>query len=179
MLELARASSHCDQNFFKGWVIAGVEVNINGQASKYTNELVLKNKYRCIMLVQGFDDDGRLQKQLKIVLILPRKVGQDNINSEIISGELIGEHIFTAEEINAYTNFVGDENTLHSQPRPIVPGILLLSWLQQITAAKFLHWKARFLQPVYAGELLQVYEQQEMFVGYVNGLKVFTVNKID
>lgn len=179
MLELARASSHCDQDFFKGWVIASIEVSINGQASKYTNELVLKNKYRCIMLVQGFGDDGRLQKQLKIVLILPHKVGQNNINSEILSGELIGEHIFTAEEINAYTNFVGDENTLHSQPRPIVPGILLLSWLQQITAAKLLRWKARFLQPVYAGKLLQVYEQQKLFVGYVNGLKVFTVNKID
>lgn len=179
MLELARASSHCDQNFFKGWLIAGVEVSINGPASKYTNELVLKNKNRCVMLVQGFDDDGRLQKQLKIVLILPRKIGQDNINSEIISGELIDEHIFTAEEINAYTNFVGDENTLHSQPRPIVPGILLLSWLQQITAAKLLRWKARFLQPVYAGELLQIFEQQKLFVGYVNGTKVFTVNKID
>lgn len=179
MLELARASSHCNQNFFKGWVIAGVEVNINGKASKYTNELVLKNKHRCIMLVQGFNDDSRLQKQLKIVLILPRKVGQDNINSEIISGKFIGEHIFTAEEINAYTYFVGDENILHSQPRPIVPGILLLSWLQQVTAAKLLHWKARFLQPVYAGEWLQVFEQQGMFVGYVNGFKVFTVNKID
>ena len=69
MLELARASSHCDQNFFKGWVIVGIEVSINGQASKYTNELVLKNKHICVMLVQGFDDDGRLQKQLKIVLI--------------------------------------------------------------------------------------------------------------
>lgn len=179
MLELARASSYCDQDFFKGWVIAGVEVSINGEASQYTNELVLKSKRRCVMLVQGLDDDGRLQKQLKIVLILPRKVGQDNINSEIISGELIGEHIFTAEEINAYTHLVGDENTLHSQPRPIVPGILLLNWLQQVTAAKFLHWKARFLQPVYAGELLQVYEKQEMLVGYVNSSKVFTVNKID
>lgn len=179
MLELARASSYCDQDFFKGWVIAGVEVSINGEASQYTNELVLKSKRRCVMLVQGFDDDGRLQKQLKIVLILPRKIRQDNINSEIISGELIGEHIFTAEEINAYTHFVGDENTLHSQPRPIVPGILLLNWLQQVTAARFLHWQARFLRPVYAGELLQVYEKQEMLVGYVNSSKVFTVNKID
>ncbi len=179
MLELARASSYCDQDFFKGWVIAGVEVSINGEARQYTNELVLKSKRRCVMLVQGFDDDGRLQKQLKIVLILPRKVGQDNINSEIISGELIGEHIFTAEEINAYTHLVGDENTLHSQSRPIVPGILLLNWLQQVTAAGFLHWQARFLRPVYAGELLQVYEQQEMLVGYVNSSKVFTVNKID
>lgn len=177
MLELARASSRCNQDFFKGWVIAGADVAITGKAKLYNNEMLLQNKSRCVMLVQGRDDGGKVQKQLKLVLLLPRQIGVSAAAAERPEGNFVYEHIFSPEEISTYTARVGDENTLHSQPRPIVPGILLLSWLQQAAAAEFLHWKTRFLQPVYAGEQVTVYKQHGMLTGYVNGIKVFVINQ--
>lgn len=177
MLELAQALAKCNQEVFKGWVIAGVDVEISGKAEIYSNEILVRNKRRSIILVQGRSSDGKLKKQLKVILMLPRQLGCDDTKDEELADKPSYEHIFSVAEVSEYLARVGDENIIHRQPRPIVPGMLLLSWLQKTAGIAALNWKVRFVQPVYSGETVSCCFQEQTITAYVNGAKVFIISK--
>ena len=177
MLELAQALAECDQELFKGWVIAGIDVMIGGKAEAYSNEILLRNKSRSVILVQGKNSSGKLVRQLKVLLLLPRQLGRIAAEGEQLMEKPSYEHVFSAAEVAEYTALSGDENTIHRLQRPVVPGMLLLSWLQKAAHTAELNWKVRFLQPVYAGETVRCFVCEQTVTAYVNGTKVFVISK--
>ena len=53
MLELAHKLADSDTKFFGGWVLAGVEAHIHGQAVKLENRMLLEKERKCIIQVRG------------------------------------------------------------------------------------------------------------------------------
>ena len=53
MLELAHKLADSDTKFFGGWVLAGVEAHIHGQATQLENRVLLEKERKCIIQVRG------------------------------------------------------------------------------------------------------------------------------
>ena len=176
MLELAQALANCEQDVFQGWMIAAVDVAIRGSAGHYSNTAVLQRQNRSVLLIQGRDDAGILQKEMKVILLLPKKTEAKNTAAEKAEGKIVAEHIFSEREIADYADYAGDENKIHRQAHPVVPGLLLLSWLQQELKLKKLQWQVKFLQPVYAGDRVFCLDEGSRMTAYVREMKVFVIN---
>lgn len=129
MLELAHKLADSDTKFFGGWVLAGVEAHIHGQAVKLENRMLLEKERKCIIQVRGTtlaDSVERLVKELRVFLVLPKnKLGTKTIEPETPTGKLLVEHVFTVQEVRDYVAYTGDENIIHQGEHPIVPGLCM------------------------------------------------------
>lgn len=178
MLELARKLSDCDAKYFGGWLIAGVEVKLKGEAEYLENGVILSKARRCVHEARGFNANGELVQSLRLFLVLPTGGSKDSmVDAESAQqlGEAIYSHRFSVEEIENYLSFTGDENIIHKGLRPLVPGICMLHGLKQHLGLRYLEWKVSFLAPVYAGEELNVHPVDKGFEGYVKKRRVFVV----
>ena len=111
MLELAHKLADSDTKFFGGWVLAGVEAHIHGQAVKLENRMLLEKERKCIIQVRGTtlaDSVERLVKELRVFLVLPKnKLGTKTIEPETPTGKLLVEHVFTVQEVRDYVAYTG------------------------------------------------------------------------
>ena len=180
MLELAHKLADSDTKFFGGWVLAGVEAHIHGQAVKLENRMLLEKERKCIIQVRGTtlaDSVERLVKELRVFLVLPKnKLGTKTIEPETPTGKLLVEHVFTVQEVRDYVAYTGDENIIHQGEHPIIPGLCMAAWLQQALQKQELDWRISFLAPVYTGDELRVYATELELVAYVGDIKVFLIN---
>jgi len=73
-----------------------------------------------------------------------------------------GQMVFTAAEIAAFVRTAGDDNPIHGTAQPVVPGLLILQWLQAElpTAAGI---SIRFLQPLYGGDAVSLYKMSSLW----------------
>ena len=79
---------------------------------------------------------------------------------------------FSREEILAFVEAVGDENSLHRQAVPIVPGLLLLSAiLDRFPEIRSL--EMRFFHPLYAGEAVTLFPVEKGMLGMADGEEIF------
>lgn len=179
MLELAHKLADSDTKFFGGWVLAGVEAHIHGQAVKLENRMLLEKERKCIIQVRGTtlaDSVERLVKELRVFLVLPKnKLGTKTIELEAPTGKLLVEHVFTVQEVRDYVAYTGDENIIHQGEHPIVPGLCMAAWLQQALQKQELDWRISFLAPVYTGDELRVYATEQELAAYVGTTKVFLI----
>ncbi len=176
MLELAHKLADSDAKFFGGWVLAGAEAHIHGQAHELTNNVLLAKERKSIIQVLGTAADGSVAKELRVFLVLPkRELGTKPKEQKTPAGECVCEHVFTAQEIAAYVAFTGDENIIHKGAHPIVPGLCMAAWLQKKLQLAELDWRISFLTPVYAGDELRVYQKGEVLAGYVGAANVFVI----
>ena len=157
MLELAHKLADSDAKFFGGWVLAGVEAHIHGEAVKLENNVLLA-------------------KELRVFLVLPKRtLGTKRADATAAAGECVARHVFTAQEIADYVAYTGDENIIHKGEHPIVPGLCMAAWLERELQLKELDWKLSFLSPVYAGDELRVYDDGEKLAAYVGAANVFVI----
>ena len=176
MLELAHKLADSDAKFFGGWVLAGAEAHIHGCADVLTNKMLLNKGRQSIIQVLGATQDGVAVKELRVFLLLPkRQLSSKERTQEQPAGSFAAEHCFTAEEIDAYVAFTGDENIIHKGERPIVPGLCMAAWLQKELRLRELDWRISFLSPVYAGDRLRVYRAENELRAYVEASKVFVI----
>lgn len=184
MLKLARTLAICDEKFFTGWVLARIEVNINGKAEAFNNKLVLHKERKAIFEVSGFDEQGILQQKLKTLLMLPKNSLEANVKhtSDVKNpvGEFVTEHIFSMKEINTYVKYTGDKNIIHKQDSllqqaVIVPGLCMLNWLKEYLNFEVLNWKISFLSPVYVDKKVCFYRKDEKIYAYVDGTLAFEI----
>ena len=146
MLELAHKLADSDAKFFGGWVLAGVEAHIHGEAVKLENNVLLAKERKAMIQVLGTAADGS-----------------------------VARHVFTAQEIADYVAYTGDENIIHKGEHPIVPGLCMAAWLERELQLTELDWKLSFLSPVYAGDELRVYDDGEKLAAYVGAANVFVI----
>lgn len=179
MLELAHKLADSDRKFFGGWVLAGVEAHIHGQATQLVNNVLLAKERKSIIQVLGTvstPEGERMVKELRVFLVLPRaKLGSKPAAKEEPTGELVLEHSFTVLEVADYVAYTGDENIIHQGEHPIVPGLCMAAWLQQALQLQELDWRISYLRPVYAGDELKVYSSEQELAGYVQGFKAFSI----
>lgn len=179
MLELAHKLADSDRKFFGGWVLAGVEAHIHGQATQLVNNVLLAKERKSIIQVLGTvstPEGERMVKELRVFLVLPKaKLGSKPAAKEEPTGELVLEHSFTVLEVADYVAYTGDENIIHQGEHPIVPGLCMAAWLQQALQLQELDWRISYLRPVYAGDELKVYSSEQELAAYVQGFKAFSI----
>ena len=179
MLELAHKLADSDRKFFGGWVLAGVEAHIHGQATQLVNNVLLAKERKSIIQVLGTvstPEGERMVKELRVFLVLPKaKLGSKPAAKEEPTGELVLEHSFTVLEVADYVAYTGDENIIHQGEHPIVPGLCMAAWLQQALQLQELDWRISYLRPVYAGDELKVYSSEQELAAYVQGFKAFNI----
>lgn len=179
MLELAHKLADSDRKFFGGWVLAGVEAHIHGQATQLVNNVLLAKERKSIIQVLGTvstPEGERMVKELRVFLVLPKaKLGSKPAAQEEPTGELVLEHSFTVQEVADYVAYTGDENIIHQGEHPIVPGLCMAAWLQQALQLQELDWRISYLRPVYAGDELKVYSSEQELAAYVQGFKAFSI----
>ena len=179
MLELAHKLADSDRKFFGGWVLAGVEAHIHGQATQLVNNVLLAKERKSIIQVLGTvstPEGERMVKELRVFLVLPKaKLGSKPAAKEEPTGELVLEHSFTVLEGADYVAYTGDENIIHQGEHPIVPGLCMAAWLQQALQLQELDWRISYLRPVYAGDELKVYSSEQELAAYVQGFKAFSI----
>ena len=179
MLELAHKLADSDRKFFGGWVLAGVEAHIHGQATQLVNNVLLAKERKSIIQVLGTEstpEGERMVKELRVFLVLPKaKLGSKPAAKEEPTGELVLEHSFTVLEVADYVAYTGDENIIHQGEHPIVPGLCMAAWLQQALQLQELDWRISYLRPVYAGDELKVYSSEQELAAYVQGFKAFSI----
>ena len=179
MLELAHKLADSDRKFFGGWVLAGVEAHIHGQATQLVNNVLLAKERKSIIQVLGTvstPEGERMVKELRVFLVLPKaKLGSKPATKEEPTGELVLEHSFTVQEVADYVAYTGDENIIHQGEHPIAPGLCMAAWLQQALQLQELDWRISYLRPVYAGDELKVYSSEQELAAYVQGFKAFSI----
>ena len=179
MLELAHKLADSDRKFFGGWVLAGVEAHIHGQATQLVNNVLLAKERKSIIQVLGTvstPEGERMVKELRVFLVLPKaKLGSKPAAQEEPTGELVLEHSFTVQEVADYVSYTGDENIIHQGEHPIVPGLCMAAWLQQALQLQELDWRISYLRPVYAGDELKVYSREQELAAYVQSFNVFSI----
>ena len=175
MLELAHKLADSDSKFFGGWVLAGVEAHIHGQATELENRVLLTKERKCIIQVLGTDQQ-QVVKELKVFLVLPKQqLGSKAKVAEAPTGKLLVKHVFSVQEVRDYVAYTGDENIIHQGEHPVIPGLCMAAWLQQALRLTELDWRISFLAPVYAGDELAVYAAEQELAAYVGSFKVFAI----
>ena len=175
MLELAHKLADSDSKFFGGWVLAGVEAHIHGQATELENRVLLTKERKCIIQVLGTDQQ-QVVKELKVFLVLPKQqLGSKAKVAEVPTGKLLVKHVFSVQEVRDYVAYCGDKNIIHRGEHPVIPGVCMAAWLQQALRLTELDWRISFLAPVYAGDELAVYAAEQELAAYVGSFKVFAI----
>lgn len=176
MIDLARKLSDCDEKYFGGWVLAGVEIKLQGKAETLENSVLLAKERRCVHEARGYDASGRLVQSLRLFLVIPKSISMAKVQEKVVpEGRLVYSHAFDSSEIEAYIAYTGDKNIIHKGEHPLVPGICMLYALQRFLQLKELDWKVSFLAPVYAGDEFQVFQTETGFTAYANQKQAFVV----
>lgn len=176
MLELAHKLADSDAKFFGGWVLAGAEAHIHGEAQTLTNNVLLAKERKSIIQVLGTSSDGQTAKELRVFLVLPKRtLGTKAVPQSTPVGVCVAHHAFTVQEIADYVAYTGDGNVIHKGEHPIVPGLCMAAWLQKALGLTELDWRISFLAPVYAGDELSVYADGDKLTAYVGAANVFVI----
>lgn len=180
MLQLAKALANNDAKFFGGWIVAGVEAHIKGNAVRFANKTVLNKAHKAILDVEGTSAFGSLLKSLRVFLVLPKEPAENKEAADSVpEGRVLFAHCFTEEEVANYVAYTGDENIIHKGPQPIVPGLCMAVFLQERLEFSSLAWRISFLHTVRTGELVSFYSVDKEIRAYVDKTPVFVVKIIE
>lgn len=174
MLQLAQKLADCDSSFFGGWILAGVEAHIKGRAVQLQNKILMQKERKCIMEITGTTAFGTKIKSLRVFMVLPQEAGAQEFQVEY-PGKLLCKHSFTVDEIQRYVAYTGDKNVIHQGEHPIVPGLCMAAYLQEVLEAEQLDWRIAFKAPVYAGDELVVYGNEQQLTGFVHTTVAFVI----
>lgn len=176
MLQLAKALSKDDPRFFGGWVVAGVEAYVKGNAVRFNNKVVLSKATKAVLEVEGTTAFGTQIKKMRVFLVLPQTTTTGTPASDTVpQGRVLFAHYFTEQEVADYTAYTGDQNIIHQGPKPIVPGLCMLVWLQENLGLTALDWRVSFLNTVRTGELVSFYLLANQILACVDKTLAFTV----
>ena len=182
MIKLIQKLADCDNSFFGGWLLSRAEIHIRKDVDLFSNNLLLHKKNKAIMQVLGSDNTGKIQQELKTLLLLPKRAivkssneKEDEFSKELMDKNCIYEHCFNDDEIKKYVELSGDKNIIHQTKNPIVPGLLMALSLQNFLKLEMLHWQIDFLAPVFSEDVLRVYAVEDKLKAYVNGKNVFNI----
>lgn len=175
MINLARKLADCDASFYGGWIMAGVNVQLKGNAVHFENKLLLNKGSKAVFEVTGTTAFGTETQKMRVFLVMPKQ-GDEAASADVdFPGKIVAKHVFTKEEIEAYVAYTGDENIVHKGERPLVPGLCMAYYLQQCFGLSQLEWRIAFKSPVYANDELVVYSKEGQLTAYVHDKVAFVI----
>lgn len=177
MLNLARELANCDSSFYGGWIMAGIEVHIKGNAARLENKLLLHKARKAIFEVKGTTAFGSEVQRMRVFLVLPQDGEAAKTQDVEFPGKLLLQHVFTKAEVDAYVAYTGDENIVHKGEKPLVPGLCMAAYLQEALGLQQLDWRIAFKAPVYAGQELAVYAKEGQITAYVEDRVAFVIKE--
>lgn len=136
------------------------EVTKDGQLYKRCSAYIVDNDKKCI--------------SCDITLIRPRnnsKLKDDYIAIED-KKQLLAKVSY--KEVEEFINITGDRNTLHDKGNLIVPGMILLNYIDNYLKEreiKFSRLEIRFLRPVYVNEEISINIERDT-------ISIISINKI-
>lgn len=176
MLQLAKKLADCDQDYFNGWVVAGLDIEITGSAVSCEQKIAYKKTGQAVINVCGYDKNGQKVKAMKVILLKPKDNSAKSAAKEQNNDAApLFAHKFTAQEIDAYLAYTGDMNQIHQGENPVVPGIMMIDWLLKKLHAAVISCKVKFLRPVICGEDIIFYRSEKKINAYVNNDPAFSL----
>lgn len=136
------------------------EVTKDGQLYKRCSVYIVDNNKKCI--------------SCDITLIRPRnssKVKDDYVSMEN-KKQLLAKVSY--KEVEEFINITGDKNTLHDKGYLIVPGMILLNYIDKFLKGmkiEFSRLEVRFLRPVYVNEEISINIESDT-------ISITSINKI-
>jgi hypothetical protein len=84
-------------------------------------------------------------------------------------GNLKHSKVFNLPELEAYLQKSGDKNPIHSQPSPIIPGLMILDLILTKKLTSTIFFTIKFLNPLSMNIPIQFYENKEnVIIGLSN-----------
>lgn len=175
MINLARKLADCDASFYGGWIMAGANVQIKGNAVHYENKLLMNKGNKSVFEVKGTTAFGTEVQKMRVFLVMPKDNQEIHSHDDEFPGKVVARHRFSKEEIENYVAYTGDENIVHKGEHPLVPGLCMAYYLQQYFGLSQLDWRIAFKSPVYAYDELIVYSKEGQLTAFVHDRNVFVI----
>lgn len=180
MLKLIQGLANCDEQFFRGWILAKADIDITGRANNFINEILWQKASKTLMRVSGFNNNKQITQNITVLLLLPKKsLAPTDFKGQIkpifIPDNIIFTHRFSRQEIADYVHLSGDKNIIHQVKNPIVPGLCMAYFLQKMLHRHYFHWQIAFLAPVYADDEVIFTQEYHHICAYVAGKLVFKI----
>lgn len=177
ILDLARKLADCDTSFYGGWIMAGADIQIKGNAVQLSNKLLMHKRSTAIFEVKGTTAFGTETQRMRVFLVMPQDGANTKPEDIEYPGRMFMRHIFTKSEVDNYVAYTGDENIVHKGEKPLVPGLCMAAYLEQTMGLQQLNWRIAFKSPVYAGDELVVYAKDGQLTAFVGARLAFVVKE--
>ena len=179
MIKLIQAACQWGQKDFDGWVIGKARYCFHRQSEPASYESMPKKTAPGYVLLETTAyDAGRLPcRSLEICLVdinVLRNTGNVK-GARCMPGQLT--MTFLPEDLKSFLSASGDTNPIHYGPNAVVPGLWILSRLEELYGS---HSPAetlsiRFLHPVHTGGSVRLIQNNNMVTGTVGSTTCFTM----
>lgn len=179
MIKLIQAACQWGQKDFDGWVIGKARYCLHSRSEAASFESIPKKAAPGYVLLETTAyDAGRLPCQsLEICLVDPKVLGNTGRIRE--AGRMPGQLTITflPEDLKAFLAASGDTNPIHYGPNAVVPGLWILSRLEELYGPRSpaLTLSIRFLHPVRAGDTVRLTQKNNVVAGTVGSATCFTM----
>ena len=145
-------------------------LDVNAMACTYINNIIESNKRLCLLNCKGYAENKPVNS-LDICFFF--NVINNNFapEDEVIKPEMVVWRSFSKSEVINFSNLVGDTNSIHYTENPVVPGLFILKELCATTQAHKI--KVRYIQPVYADNLVYMQYEGNVIKGICNNRLCF------
>lgn len=179
MIKLIQAACQWGKKDFDGWVIGKARYCLHSRSEAASFESIPKKAAPGYVLLETTAyDAGRLPCQsLEICLVDPKVLG--NTGRIRGAGRMLGQLTITflPEDLKAFLAASGDTNPIHYGPNAVVPGLWILSRLEELydPRSPALTLSIRFLHPVRAGDTVRLTQKNNVVAGTVGSATCFTM----
>ncbi len=133
-----------------GYAIASIEVSM-GQVKEGLQWRTFPNRINAAIITDSFDGKGMKVVLLPIPSLKPSVVHAPSADFSI-----------TQAELNDYLSLTGDDNPVHRTECPVIPGLLLLSFLEKkILGSPLSAFSVRFHEALFQDERFNVEKSNE------------------
>lgn len=179
MIKLIQAACQWGQKDFDGWVIGRARYCLHSRSEPASCESIPKKAAPGYVLLETTAyDAGRLPCQSLEICLVDINVLRNTGNikeARCMPGQLT--MTFLPEDLKSFLSASGDTNPIHYGPNAVVPGLWMLSRLEELYGS---HRPAetlsiRFLHPVHAGGSVRLIHKNNMVTGTVGSTTCFTM----
>lgn len=137
------------------------------EAVDFKNEVIKKSERLCIIKCSGYKYSAIIETLTVYLMMRP----QVNVDSTKEKNKGDYWHTFSNDAIKAFSDKMGDMNSIHLTEHPIVQGLFILKKLYDLTSAETI--EVKYLHPIYGGDSVFLEYHKEHINGYSNGYHCF------
>lgn len=171
MERLIRALGSLAEERYQGSYIGKIlwEKQATALPTKGTTRLTIERECRnFIRILVVLEVEQIIAARLQVGLFLAKEKHEAEQQESMEDARAIAAErwrVFSSQEIIDFVDSVGDQNEIHRSACPVVPGLFLLKQIAvELSLANQL--ELRFLQPLYAGQMVSIHKDKNIWRGY-------------